>query len=539
VKPPDANRVLRVFSSARLALAALLLTLGPLVPAGIVPGTSSGLLMLALLAAIISSSALLLRRAPTQPRRTAWMICLLDVVLVTAVVAATGGPGSIFTFLYVLSITGACVLLSRPGGLAMAAIASALYIGLVFVRTVFPMTAFLESPIETTGLEVLTMFLNTGTFLVVAIVAGGLAERFRETREALEVQRKDLRDLQAFKDLIFQSVGTGLIALDRAHRVTAFNRAAEQITGLSTAEAVGRPAREVLGDAVRLEAIEAAITRSPGTSTRQETTLRRRDGAAVPARLTFSALTSGDGTGLGLIAACEDLSVIREMESRMRQADRLATLGRMAANIAHEIRNPLASLTGAIEALAGLGSTEDERNRLRSIVLRESDRLNDIITAFLDYARPAPLARATVNVPDVLHEILVLLELRPMPANIKVVRQFPAVLRWDLDAQQFRQAVWNLCLNAAEAMPDGGELVVGAAVAAGELDVWVSDTGDGIPPAELAHVFEPFYSTKTGGSGLGLALVHRIATEHGGRVDARSEPGFGTTLTLTLPARDA
>jgi two-component system sensor histidine kinase PilS (NtrC family) len=420
----------------------------------------------------------------------------------------------------------------------MAGLASALYIGLVFGRTVFPMTAFFEPPAETTALEVLTMFLNAGTFLTVAIVAGGLAERFHETRRELETQRRDLRDLQAFKDLIFHSVGTGLIALDRDHTITAFNRAAEEITGLDVAQVVGRHSRTVFGSAVPLDAIETAIARSSRTSARHETTLARPDGAAVPVRMTFSALRSGDGSQLGLIAACEDLSVIREMEARMRQADRLATLGRMAANIAHELRNPLASLSGAIEALTGEIVADEERARLSQIVLRESDRLNEIIKDFLEYARPAPLALQSTNVSEIMDEVLVLLEHGALPDGVKLVRDFAPDLAWRVDPQQFRQVLWNLCLNAVESMPDGGELGLGAAVGRDGLDVWVSDTGEGIAAADVSHIFEPFFSTKVGGSGLGLALVHRIVTEHGGVIDVRSAPAPGTRMMVRLPRHD-
>jgi two-component system, NtrC family, sensor histidine kinase PilS len=535
----DTNRPLRIFLGARLGLAVLLLALGPFLPKDLVPEGNASMLAVALLAAVVSSGALLFRGAVDQPRRLAWFICVLDTVLVTAVVSATGGPQSIFTFLYVLSVIAASVLLSRTGGVAIAGAASALYIGLVFGRTVLAMTAFFEPPRETTALEVLTMFLNAGTLLVVAIVAGGLAEQFHQTHQELETRRRDLRDLQAFKDLIFHSVGTGLIALDGDHTVTAFNRAAEDITGLDAVDAVGRHGRSLFGPSVPLDAIEATIETSPRTSAHHETTLRRPDGAAVPVRLTFSALTSGDGARVGLIAACEDLSAIREMEARMRLADRLASLGRMAANIAHEIRNPLASLSGAIEALTGPATTDDERGRLSGIVLRESDRLNQIIKNFLDYARPAPLATTSVNVADIVDEVLVLLEHGSLPATIKIGRAFPAVLLWRVDAQQFRQALWNLCRNAVEAMADGGELAVSAAVVRGQLEVSVTDTGEGIAAGDLPQIFEPFFSTKSGGSGLGLALVHRIVADHGGRVDVRSTPGFGTTFTLTLPPRDA
>jgi two-component system sensor histidine kinase PilS (NtrC family) len=540
VKALNIDGLLRGFSWARLGLAALLLILGPFMPADLMPGKQPAILALALLVAVMSSGALLLMGSVGQPRHIAWLLCLLDVVLITAVVAGTGGARSIFTFLYVLSVTGACVLLSRTGGLVMAAAASVLYTGIVLGRTVFPTSVFFDAPGETTALELVTMFLNSGTFLIVAIVAGGLAEQFRTTRLAFETQRRDLRDLQAFKDLVFQSVGTGLIALDRDHRVTAFNRAAEEITGRAADEAIGRPWRDLFGDAVPLDAIDAATEGNPRTSTLHETTLRRRDGTATPVRLTFSALRSGDGVRLGLIGACEDLSAIRQMEARMRQADRLATLGRMAANIAHEIRNPLAALTGAIEVLAGPATPEEARDRLSQIVMRESERLNQIIKNFLEYARPAPLTLETVSLADTLEEVLVLLEHRAREGSLKIVREFSAPASWRVDPQRFKQILWNLCLNAVEAMPDGGELRVGAAAAPGQtLEIWVSDTGSGIAPEDLSHVFEPFFSTKPEGTGLGLALVHRIVQEHGGEIDVRSTPGFGTTFTVVLPARHA
>lgn len=534
---PELNRLLRGFSWARLGLAAGLLGLGRLMPPELIPGANTGILALALVVVIMSSGALLLMGAGAQPGRIAWLLCLLDVVLVTAVVAATGGAQSIFTFLYVLSVVSACLLLSRTGSLAIAGAASALYIGLVFLRTVFPMTHFFEAPHEATALEVLTMFLNSGTFLVVAIVAGGLAEQFRTTQEALVTHRKDLSDLQAFKDLIFQSVGTGLIALDRRRIVTAFNRAAEEITGLSADRVIGAPWSALFGPAVPLHTVEAAIEKNPKSSTRYETTLRRADGGAAPVRLTFSALQSGEGERLGLIGICEDLSTIRDLEARMRQADRLATVGRLAANIAHEIRNPLASLTGAIEALTSEVSAEDARERLGQIVTRESERLNAIIKNFLEYARPAPLAPVDVDVSATLDEILLLLEHRGQSGTLKVAREFARGLTWRLDPQQFRQAIWNLCLNAVEAMPEGGELRIGATVHRGTLEVWVSDTGEGIAAADLSHVFEPFFSTKASGSGLGLALVHRIVQDHGGQTDVRSIPGLGTTFTLTVPSQ--
>jgi two-component system, NtrC family, sensor histidine kinase PilS len=536
MKLGDSNRLLRGFGLARLGVAALLLALGPMLPEELMPGANRSILALSLLTVVVTSGALAAVTPVVRPLRVAWLICLLDTTLVTAVVAATGGPRSIFAFLYVLSVTAACVLLSRTGGLTIAAAGSVLYTGLVFGRTVFPLTVF-EAPRESTALEVITIFLNAGTFLVVAIVAGGLAERFRSTRQELETKQADLKDLEAFTDLVFHSVGTGLIAVDGEHRVTALNRAAERITGVTTQAAVGRP-WDVLGAGLALTAVETEIATLDPRPAWRELVLRRPGGDDVPVRMTFSALRAGDGRRIGLIAACEDLSAIRAMEARMRAADRLASLGRMAANIAHEIRNPLASLSGAVEVLAA-GPPDEARERLGQIVLKETERLNVIIREFLEYARPAPLNRSEVNVGEILDEVLVLLEHRAGPGTLKVVREFPPALAWSVDREQFRQVVWNLCLNALQAMADGGELRVSAVAAGGRLVVRVADTGEGIPPDDLGHIFEPFFSTKAHGTGLGLALVHRIVQDHGGEIDVQSRPGVGSAFTVSLSAAHA
>jgi two-component system sensor histidine kinase PilS (NtrC family) len=535
VKLTDPNSLLRGFGLARLAIAAVLLAVGPSLPEELVPGTNRGIIALSLITVIGSSGALIALSPIGQPHRVAWLISLLDTTLVTAVVAATGGARSIFAFLYVLSVTAACLLLSRTGGLAIAATSSALYAGLVFGRTVFPMISFLEAPDENTALAIVTIFMNAGTFLVVAVVAGGLAERFRSTQQELATKQADLRDLEAFTDLIFDSVGTGIIALDREHRVTTLNRAAERIMGLAASSVTGRP-WSIFGTGISLARIEAEVDASGRGSAWREIALRRPEGE-LPLRMTFSALRAGDGRGIGLIAACEDLSAIRAMEARMRAADRLATVGRMAANIAHEIRNPLAALSGAVEVMAA-GAADDTRDRLAQIVLKETGRLNGIIREFLEYARPAPLSRVSVNVAETVDEVLVLLEHQATPGTLKTVREFPPALAWVVDRQQFRQAVWNLCLNAVQAMPEGGELRVAMAVSGGRLRLRVDDTGEGIAAADLGHVFEPFFSTKLDGTGLGLALVHRVVQDHGGDIDVQSRPGVGTSFTVTLPGID-
>lgn len=469
-------------------------------------------------------------------RRFAWLQLILDVALSTAIVATTGGPGSIFSFLYVLSVTAACVLLSRQGGLVIAGLASFFYSGVVLGRAALPL-GLLMDPTETTALDVLTIFTTTGALLTVAILAGSLAERSQHMEERLESQERDLRNLEVFKDLIFESVGSGLVALDLRGRITAFNRAAEEITGFTDREAIGQGWESIFGHSIAPEELLVAGNQDRVNTHQQEIRLTRKDGRSIPLGISFWPLRSGQGELEGVIGVCQDLSEIKQLEQRMRQADRLATIGRLAANIAHEIRNPLAAISGAIEQIARELALDDAGERLMQIVLRESGRLNRIVGEFLEYARPSPLQRQTVNLAELLDEVVLLLERHPLSAPVKIVREYDAEIPAHVDAHQLRQALWNLCLNAVQAMPDGGGLTVGARARTGagsRLEVWVTDTGQGIASEDLPHIFEPFFSTKPDGSGLGLAVVYRVVQDHGGEVEVRSAPGRGSTFTLSL-----
>jgi two-component system sensor histidine kinase PilS (NtrC family) len=511
-----------MFAGARLAVVALLACVGPWAPPVFVPTASVGPLLAVLALVGVSSGALLVVGPGSRSRFVAWWLCLLDAALVTAVVTATGGARSILVCLYVPLVTTACVLLSRPGALVIAGVSSVLY-----------------ATVATTTLDLLAVLVNSGTLVIVASVAGGLAERFLSSQRTLQTERRALGDLQAFSEVIFQSVGTGLVALDRDHCITAFNRAAETLTGRSASTALGTRWADVFGPGWPVGEIEAALGGGPKASLRREIELRRPDGTVVPVRVTASALEAGDATRLGWIAACDDLSAARAMEAGMRQADRLATIGRVAANIAHEIRNPLASLSGAVEVLTRADVTLEARGRLTEIVLRESERLSEVIHNFLEYARPSSLLREKIDAAAVLDEILSSLGQRLEPGGVKIDRAFPASLPVDADRARFRQAVWNLCVNALGAMPMGGELRAEGRARAGMVEITVTDTGEGIAANDLAHVFEPFFRSRHDATGLGLALVHRIAQEHGGDVTVRSERGFGAEFTLRFPERHA
>ncbi len=275
-----------------------------------------------------------------------------------------------------------------------------------------------------TALEVLAALLNAAVLLVVSIVIASLAARYHQSQEHLETHRKHLSDVQAFRDLIFESVGSGLVAVDTAARVTAFNRAAESITGVRAADALGQRWSAIFGQGIDLDQVSRAID-SPGElPPRHEFQLSRRDGSRVPVGITFWALRSGGGDAVGLIGVCQDLSLIKQMEERMRQADRLAAVGRLAANMAHEIRNPLASISGAVQMLVKDLPADDVRGRLVEIVLKESGRLNDLVGDFLEYARPAPMAPIAVDMAQLIDEVLLLIEHRSLPPNLKIIREY-------------------------------------------------------------------------------------------------------------------
>jgi len=470
----------------------------------------------------------------------AWFQISLVVVLIAAVVTESGGPRSVFIPLYVLLVVGSCFVLSRSGGFIVAAMCSLLYVFPVWGRTILPMLET-GAASDNTAVEILTVFMNAGVLLLVAVLTGALAGRYHELQQHMEDQRKHLSDLQAFRDLIFESVGSGLVGVNPAGQVTAFNRAAESITGVRADEAIDQPWESIFGHGVNLADVQKAVSEGGEPAPRYEFRLRRRDGQEVPVGISFWSLRSGAGDVAGLIGVCQDLSSIKQMEQRVRQADRLAAVGRLSANMAHEIRNPLASISGAVEALARDLPADPTRSQLVEIVLRESARLNQIVGDFLEYARPAPMAPIEINMAEILDEVLLLIEHRSLPANLKVAREYGDALPTRADPQRLRQAIWNLCLNAVQAMPDGGELRVGARnlrERAGRLQISISDSGQGIAEGDLPHIFEPFFSTKPEGSGIGLALVYRVVEEHGGSIEVRSRVGEGTTFILILPAPD-
>ena len=374
-------------------------------------------------------------------------------------------------------------------------------------------------------------------FFVVGLLSARLAERQSRSDVRLMAATQSLANLRALHERIVASIRSGLVTTDLDGRIFTFNAAAEEITGYREETIRGEDASILFGEmkdhiAQTLRALKAG-ERSP----RFETNCLTSEGMRIRLGYSISPLASEVGETTGIVISFQDLTQVRSLEESSRRQDRLAAIGRMAASIAHEIRNPLAAMRGSIQMLRSEMDSDSSQTELMEIILRESDRLNRIITDFLSYARPRSLAPARVDVGDLLHQTFALMRHSPEIAeNQSIVEELPGEpLFAQADEGQLKQVFWNLARNALQAMPDGGTLRATLEPNSdNRLRIAFTDTGRGMEPEQVEHLFEPFSST-TGGTGLGLSIVYQIIRDHGGTINVRSRVGQGTTITVELP----
>jgi PAS domain S-box-containing protein len=391
-----------------------------------------------------------------------------------------------------------------------------------------------------------------------AVTFNHMAGQLLQQRSALEGANAELRqrlvelaDLKSYTDNILASLTNGIVTVDLDGRVVTLNPAAELMTGFFVGEAIGRYCTEVfehtpeLGE-ILMETI-ASRTATPGVSVQ----LRRRNGRMLPVEISAAPLRGGEGKELGVIAAIRDITVVRELENRLRRSDRLAALGSLAAGLAHEIKNPLTSLLTFSRHLPRRFDDEQFRAKFQSVVPRELERINGIVERLLELARPTRLNFAAVRLPALLERTVELyaqeMEARSVTVERDYARDLPVV--WG-DAEALYQALVNLARNALDAMPVGGRLILRAGwsdddhvvrpgrrspVSSRRVRVEIEDTGTGIPASDADRVFNPFFTTKDSGTGLGLALTHKIVEDHGGTIDFRPAPLGGTVFRLVLP----
>jgi two-component system sensor histidine kinase PilS (NtrC family) len=403
--------------------------------------------------------------------------------------------------------------------------------------------------------SVQTIAFNNAALLIVGLLSARLSER-RKVREQLIATTENLReteanfsDLHALHERIVESIRSGLITTDLEGKIYNFNRAAEEISGLKASETIGQSIFSLFGEELRapvnlcLGAAQVNEFSIEHFETEIQTTIgsagNKRDITVV---WSVSSLIGKTGEIYGLIFTFQDLTQVRAMEETLRRSDRLAAVGRMAAGLAHEIRNPLGSMSAALQFLQAKVPPATPEASLMNVVLNESDRLNKIITNFLTYARTSTDGSSkdtfsTMDVCEALRDCLVLLRHSPEVKDTHVLESKLPETPVNIKANetQIKQVFWNLLKNSLQAMPDGGKLSVGLNEALGKnVQIVFEDTGAGINPDYLEHLFEPF-SNHARGTGLGLSIVHKIVRDHGGRIDVQSQVGEGTKITIELP----
>ena len=482
-----------------------------------------------------------LRAAETRP----WVVdaqLLADAVIVSAIVYLTGGINSYFTSLYALPIVAASALGSWRSGLLIGGASAALYAAVVLAQYgELPLAAGLALP-EVLPSERIALYrvgLNVFGFLAVAGLTGYLAEGLRRADAQLQRASTELADVQAFSRHIVDSLASGLATTDMAGAIVTYNRAAETITGVLAPRALQQPAWEVLQLPPALRLLFGPAEARP-RQTRVEYEYRRADGQMIELGLSATPLMTPSGE-TGFILTFQDVTEPRRLEREARVHQRLAAGGEMAAGIAHEIRNPLASMSGSIQILRQELPLSEEQAQLMDIVIRESERLNETIRSFLAYARPQRQTMTVMDVRQVVTDTATLLQNSSERLEGHRIRiDVPDVpVLFEGDANQLKQIVWNLATNGLRAMPGSGCLTLAVRPPAGEplrMEISVSDEGVGIAPDELDGIFQPFRGGFTRGTGLGLSIVHRIVTDYAGEIGVTSAPGAGTTVRVTFPA---
>jgi two-component system sensor histidine kinase PilS (NtrC family) len=482
---------------------------------------------------------------------SAYLQLILDTLSISAIVLATGGIDSIFSILYVLNIISAVIMLYRRGGLIIATGCSLIYGALLFCHfygVISPPGGRVPGLGAYRGSEVVFLFLVNATgFYLVSYLSSYLSEQARRTHVELKAKQIDIDKLEALNESIIQGVDSGLIALDRRHRIILFNPAAEDIFGVKRTDVLGNQAETVFP--FLLDHLNDGPLPSSHSPLKRGRFIDLRysgdQGNECYLRFCITPFPLPGSDQQGQILAFQDLTELRQIEEEMKRVEGLALIGEMAAAIAHEIRNPLASISGSIQLLKEGFSMQDVNRRLMDIVMREIDRLNHLVNEFLLFARPKKANFDKFELNSLIQSSLDLFQKSPhWNDEIQVRQYFACPVHLHSDAEQIKQVLWNLFQNAVEAMPHGGSLFVATEFFDGptkgndgptNVKVTIRDTGKGFEPKALESLFTPFFTTKPNGSGLGLAIVKRIIEGLKGQVQGANQLDGGAEVSIILP----
>jgi two-component system sensor histidine kinase PilS (NtrC family) len=448
----------------------------------------------------------------------------LDLVLITWMVNRTGGVDSYFSSLYFLVIVMSSILLERRGAFLAGTASSVLHFAHM------DLAYFKYIPIHLTNSEWPELWtlqfiisLNIFGFCSVAFLSNFLAESWRRTGAALQQSTGQVAFLQAFSDRIVDSLGAGLITTDTDGRIYLFNRAAQEISGYRTDEALRLTVWEIFPEMVRTL-----------RSGQFEITSTRKDGVTLNLRFSVSPVMIDERNNAGYVWNFDDVTELRLLERQMRQKEQMAAIGVMSAGIAHEIRNPLASIAGSFHLLQSDLDLSSDQRQLVDIITRETERLNRTISDFLGYARPLAPNRTPVDLAELISETVQLMRNSPELKPEHRIETWLRSIQINVDENMMRQVFYNLASNAFKAMPDGGTLSISLGGRNGKAMIQFGDTGVGLSDDEVKRLFVPFNSRFRSGTGLGLPIVYQIITAHNGTISVRSRRGKGTTFIIDL-----
>jgi two-component system sensor histidine kinase PilS (NtrC family) len=464
-----------------------------------------------------------------------------DLIVTTGLVYVTGGPTSGFTFLYGVAVLMAAMVVGPVSARLTGAAAILLY-GLLSISLA---TGWLPPPTDqrpdaylpSLGEFAYAGLLNVLGLLLVTVLAGNLSARLLSAGGQLELAKASAATLARLNDDIVRSLSSGLLSTDLEGHIRTINPTGLEMLGARDQDLLGQPVSAILD--IDVGTVFRNLNQTSAGLARAEGNAMRRDGARFPVGYSVNPLVSLDGRAIGALVLFQDLSEIARLREIAARQERLAVLGRLSAGLAHEIRNPLGSISGSVQLVRESPRLDEEERHLLGIVLDEVERLDDLVTTMLQVGRPREPLRSEHDLRVTVEAVVEMTKRGPAAAkNVTiecVVPELP-VIAW-VDADQVRQVVWNLVKNALQASPPGGTIRVSARGAPeGAAVLEVGDEGQGIDPGQRDKVYNMFYSERTHGAGIGLALVRQIVDSHGGTIEIQSEQNQGATFIVTFPA---
>jgi two-component system sensor histidine kinase PilS (NtrC family) len=468
----------------------------------------------------------------------------VDVILITFLIFLIGNTQIDYSLFYTLAIIYSVIFLGRKGGFIVAT-ASSIFYGLLMELQSNKIVPFISSIGYDYNFEFTDVLTNTlvhiVSFYVLAILASFVVEQEKKTRYLLEEKESEFNQLDLLFRSIIESVYTGVMTIDLQNTIKTFNHAAEEITGFTRAKVRDRKIKDIFPEFVSFMTEE---TINEQTQKRLEVIITGKTGNEINLGLSISPLIGRYDNQIGNILIFQDLTKIKQMEIKLEKSKNMALIGEMAAGLAHEMRNPLAAITGSIELLGQGLKLDGTDERLMQIILRGKDQLDSFARDFLALARPVPVSRELVDLNEVIEEVLDYIKLnKNWTSKIKIIKVFSIKAKAFANKEQLRQIINNLTLNSIQSMEEGGVLSIETKMVKLEdkkeySEIKVSDTGCGIKENDLKKIFEPFFTKKEKGTGLGLTIVNHIVDGYNGRIKIESTINKGTVCSVWLPGKN-